>query len=234
MNTKALRAIGTLFLVLSIVAVPVSFGIAAFVGEFWIFTNGAGALRYSWIMWLFIPVPLVSVVMGILLHIKGKRRLSLYIVPSIAACVLFLFGSYFFIYTVTGAFSFDTKVVAEIEQRVNVDLPDDVKVSTNIGNYYTETNIKILDEDQKNSFIASMESGQSWMKKLPTSIKNSLPMTVGVGLGVYEYFMFYNETTGEYNVAPTVNGEYNCIIMAFDMDTGRLYLAYDFTVVVDN
>ena len=218
---------------LSIISIPAALFLVVCVSETDVF-GATGVMKNLWMFWLFMPIPIGCIVCGILLHVQGKKRVGFYVVASIALFLLFMYGLFTPVFTITGDVSYNPEIVTEIERRVGVELPNDIKVgATRTGNY-KEIYAKILDEHKKSAFIKLMSDGDPWIDKLPTSISSVLPAVVGIEVSNSEYFLFYNETNGKYNIAPTQNGEYDCIIIAYDVDVGRLYIAYDFTVKIDN
>ena len=64
---KKINNLGMILLIASIISPFIAFIISDVVGESDIF-DMAGIIRYMWIMWLFIPIPIGSLIVGIVLY----------------------------------------------------------------------------------------------------------------------------------------------------------------------
>ena len=49
---------------------------------------------------------------------------------------------------------------------------------------------------------------------------------------LFDYFIFYNITNGEYNTYP-VDGEYECVFIAYDSDLQRLIIIDNYIICIN-
>ena len=66
-------------------------------------------------------------------------------------------------------------------------------------------------------------------KKLKPDIKVLLPLEILYESETFEYFVFFNITSNEYNISP-LSGENECIFIAYDCDLQRLIILNDYKI----
>lgn len=211
-QSKFLKILTSVFCVLSILALPVSFIVMCETGD----TDCLGIaemLKYSWIMWLFIPIPAILFILAIITK-KENRYYFLNIVVAIVAFILIgIFGSYGLMFS--SYFSYDTDIVIAVEEKTGVDFPDNIEVSNLYQGDYVETRIKIIDTDEREIFEHMMRENKLFISSQDEDFFAFLPSDfemLAYG-GVYEYILFYNVTEQKYNVCPTdENCEYFFIL----------------------
>lgn len=225
-----LEKLGNIFIILSILALPIAFSISCLIGEVHIFAH-AGISRYSWIMYLFTPVPILLIIIGAFLRIQN-RKFKKYIIVGFICCTLFcVFGSSRFFYKDT--ISYEESAIYSVEDKLGIDLPKNRKTATIFYDNFTISYIKITDNDERMNFYNSFNKSQIWINTVSESLCDSLPMQIMIDLSDYDYFMLYNLTTNEYNAYPFDTGVYECIFIACDKDLNRLTILqdYEFTVL---
>lgn len=95
---KKIKIIANILFWITLVSPMVSFSLASIIGEADIF-GVAGIVRYSWVMWFFIPIGILSIIVaGKLKQAKLKYKKN-YVVAFICLPLLILFGSYRFIFS---------------------------------------------------------------------------------------------------------------------------------------
>ena len=71
-----------------------------------------------------------------------------------------------------------------------------------------------------------------WKDKIKSDIKRLLRLNIQYESEVFDYFLFYNISSGEYNIFPQ-SGENKCIFIAYDCDLQRLIIIDDYIINVD-
>lgn len=207
-----LKILISVLCVLSIIAVPVSFITMSELGD--PDSLGlAGMLKYTWVMWLFIPIPVALLVISIITR-NDNKYFSLCLVIAIASIfLLMIFGSFKFLFS--DSISYDTDIVIAVEKSTGVDFPDNVQVSNLYRDNCTETNIKITDAEEMRTFERMMENSHLFIKSSTEDFFDLLPpdfQMLAHG-GVYDYILFYNVTEQKYNMYPNdKNCEYIFIL----------------------
>lgn len=225
---KGFKVIGNILFWATLAAPMLSFALVCTVGEVEIF-GIAGILRYSWLMWLFIPVGVLSFVVGHMLKKRGEKYKKNYIIVFICLPLLVIFGSYRFIFTQV---SYDAVNIASIEKIVNVEIPDDIKSATEKTKSYTVTYLKVANKRSNSEFEKTVKENSLWQDKLSSNIKGILPINIQVELVNFDYFIFYNFTSEEYNTYP-LEGKSVCLFVAYDYELKRLVILEDYTVTID-
>ena len=226
---KNIRLFQNLIFWLTLFLPGIAFWAACKVGEVDIFSI-AGTVRYSWIMWLFIPVGVLSIITGLKLKKDNQRYKKFIVVACICLPLLFIFGSYRFVFADT--ISYDANNIEIVEAKTGIDLPNYTKVATIDLNYQNITYAKILDESDKDNFEQSIYSNPAWQRGLRTNIKALLPVDIQMESAIFDYFVFYNANTSQYNIYPPV-GQYDCVLIAYDFDLGRLLILDNLLVQVN-
>ncbi len=223
---KPLKVWGNILFVVSIITPLLSFMVLCSVGDVNTFGT-AGMLHYTWIMWLFIPISVASLIIGICLKKRNEKYKKNVIVACIVIPILLLFGSYKFIFS--SAVSYDADVIKEIEQQTEWTFPSNVETATTIGKNYRLSYIKITDKDDNIHFEENVISSDKWKYNVPNTLVGMIPVEVMTETQDCRYFMFYNKTLNQYNVAPTNSGVYDCVYMAYDETIGRIIVLFDYT-----
>ena len=224
MNKK--RILGNILFWTTLISPIVSFSIASMIGEANIF-GVAGIIRYSWVMLLFIPIGILSILIGFKLKNSTQKYKKNFIVSFICLPLLIIFGSYRFIFN--SVVSYDVNEVSIIEEKINFEIPRDIKVATSKLDLYDISYLKILNSESKDMFEQEVENNQLWQKELQPEIKSLLPLNIQYESEIFEYFVFFNITSNEYNIPP-LSGQYECIFIAYDCDLQRLIILNDYRI----
>lgn len=157
MNKK--RILGNILFWTTLISPIVSFSIASMIGEANIF-GVAGIIRYSWVMLLFIPIGILSILIGFKLKNSTQKYKKNFVVSFICLPLLIIFGSYRFIFN--SVVSYDVNEISIIEEKINFEIPRDIKVATNKLDLYDISYLKILNSESKDMFEQEVENNQLW------------------------------------------------------------------------
>ena len=220
------RILGNILFWTTLISPMLSFSLASMIGEANIF-GVAGIIRYSWVMLLFIPIGILSILIGFKLKNSTQKYKKNFIVSFICLPLLIIFGSYRVIFN--SAVSYDVNEVSIVEEKINFEIPDDIKVATNKLDLYNISYLKIINSESKDMFEQEIGNNQLWQKELKPEIKSLLPLDIQYESEIFEYFVFFNITSNEYNISP-LSGQYECIFIAYDCDLQRLIILSDYKI----
>jgi len=85
--------------------------------------------------------------------------------------------------------------------------------------------MKIINNESKEVFEQGIINNQLWHNELNCEIKSLLPLYIQYESEPFDYFIFYNITSDEYNKKP-VNVSCEIIFIAYDCDLQRLIIAH--------
>ena len=225
---KKIKDLSEIIFWLTLFSPMYSFALASEIGEIDIF-GVAGIVRYSWVMLLFIPVGVLSILIGLKLKNSNQKYKKNFIIAYICLPLLLIFGSYRLIFT---NITYDVEKISIIEEKVNLDLPEEIKVATMESDLYCTSYVKITSSEDKEVFereLASNELWQLWQYEFNSGIISLLPFDVLSESHGFDYFVFYNITNDEYNKI-TLNEECEIIFIAYDKDLQKLVILDEYKI----
>ncbi len=223
------RILGNILFWTTLISPVLSFSLASIIGEPEIF-GVAGIIRYSWVMLLFIPIGILSILIGFKLKSNKQKYKKNFIISFICIPLLLIFGSYRFIFN--SVVTYDVNEVSIIEEKINFDIPDDIKVATTKLSLYNIRYVKIINSESKDAFEQEIRNNQLWQEKLNLGIKGLLPLDIQYISDTFDYFLFYNVTKEEYNICPS-DDEFECVFVAYDEEMKTLIIIDEWEVKVD-
>lgn len=228
-NNLVLKILGNLLFWATLISPIFSFYLASNMGDQDLVGLG-GMMRYSWIMFLFMPLSILSIFIAILLKKNKQKYIKNLIIAFICLPILAIFGSYMWIFS--DSYSYDTNKVSDVEQIIKLNLPTKVKVSTLKTGECNLTYAKIIDDNDIIEFENEIENNSLWQNNLKVTLKNLLPSYVQGETEFFDVFVFYNVTSDEYNTFPS-KGENEYIFVAYDYDFNKLMIIDDYVYTLD-
>lgn len=222
---KKEKSLGNILFWLTLISPIASFALASVVGEASIF-GVTGIIRYSWIMWLFIPIGILSILIGAKFKKENQGYKKNFIIAFVCLPLLIIFGSYRFIFSNV---SYDTDKVLVVENKISLVLPQEVKIATNKIGSYNVSYVKIINNESKVKFENEIKNNHLWQNQLSSKIKSLLPFDIQYESEAFDWFVFYNITSDEYNTYPS-DGEYECVFVAYDYELERLIILDDYII----
>lgn len=220
---KTRKYLGDMLFWLTLISPMLSFSLSGEIGEVEIFGIG-GLIRYSWVMLLFIPIAVLSFLIGLKLKSNNQKYKKNLIISFICLPLLLIFGSYRFIFS--DNFSYDASNMSIIEEKINIAFPDEIKVVTSKTDIYDISYVKITDEESKTEFEQEIKTNNLWENTLNSAIKGLLPLDIQLEYLNCDFYIFYNVTNVEYNVYPQ-KGIFDCMFVSYDCNLQRL-------IIIDN
>lgn len=179
----------------------------------------------SWIMWLFIPVPLASVIFALAKKKRGMRYMGNYAVGIIMAVLMVVYGASGFAAQKNGeVFSLDNSHVLAVEEETGVDLPDeyvDLLTTDSANEWFGCKTEMLLDADGTESMLARIKDDERWLSPMPAELTDILNIA-GRNLSEETYSLVYVTETGLFNERPAEEGTYRCIQICFFPASDRL------------
>ncbi len=188
--------------------------------------------NYMWVFYCLIPIPLLSIILGIIFRLKGLKCTKNIVGGIIITIILLIYGS-FSLYPVLNE-GYDN--IYKYKDIIGINIPkksissDITKYSgvidKNKYNFITMT-VKYNYEDNSN-IILSIENNPNWVSSVnyDKSMKEFFSSTFKKDKHVY--YSIYNMTTNEYNALPKKDGKYKIIGMFYNTNYGILYIqSYD-------
>ncbi len=160
------------------------------------------------------------VIISIILKNSKQNFKKNLIIVFICLPLLLIFGSFRFIFNNV---SYDVSKIAAIEDKINIEIPHEIKVATNKFDLYDVTYTKITNIDSEKFFEQEIRNSRVWQSELNSKIKSLLPLDIQYETEAFDYFVFYNVTDDKYNQDST-NGECEIIFVAYDCDLQRLII----------
>ena len=185
-----------------------------------------GAIPYTWIMWLFTPISFLSITFYFVQKSHGLIFNKNIIIGLISLSLLLVYGSFCLLFRNT---SYNKNIIDIIENKTSINIPNDVKIVTCNRIDYTLSYAKVLSDDEKKQFELELVCDPVWRKELGSKIASILPTSVSNDIRTFDYVLFYNVTTGEYNSYPP-DGKNEIIVIAYDCSLRRLLIISDYIV----
>ncbi len=182
-----------------------------------------------WVFFLFLPIPIASIVFGFYLKKKGYKYKKNVIVGVIMAALLCIYGSFTFIFS--DIYSHSDEPIVSAEQMLNIDIPEHSRINTQDwtkgtqsvprGYIYSTSDI-YFDDTAVADFENNLLSDAKWISDIPNDM---------VGITSYfcdiqtsDYYIIYNKDTGEFNKLPSESGTYVLINILYNAESNTMKL----------
>lgn len=226
------KTFGIISFIVSLLSPFIAMAVIDTIGEVEIFATD-GMLRYSWIFWIFIPVVAISYLLGRKLKEAGLKYKHNYIIAFILIPIFAIFGSFRWIFPNT--YFDDQSNIQDVEAKISIELPDDLKTSTSHSDDYQLTYAKILNSQEKENFENEIANSTKWTDNWGTLIENQMPFDISVYVESFEYCTCVFETSEEsfVNQYPNKSGTYDCVFVWYDADLGRIVVVNDYKITIE-
>jgi len=182
-----------------------------------------------WVFFLFLPIPIASIVFGFYLTKKGYKYKKNVIVGVIMASLLCIYGSFTFIFS--NIYFHSDEPILNAEQMLNIDIPTYSRINTQDwtkgtqsvprGYIYSTSDI-YFDDTAVEEFEKKLSSDTKWISDIPNDM---------VGIASYfcdiqtsDYYIIYNKDTGEFNKLPSESGTYVFINVLYSVESNTMKL----------
>lgn len=176
--------------------------------------------EHMWKFFLFTPLPLSSLVLGIIFIKRGYKCFKNIIAGIIMTFLLCIYGSFTSLFS--DRISHDYSYIANISEKTKIDIPNAKYVSIA---YDYQPNCALIamvkfTESENSEFINEITQNTNWKSDTSYIPSNAVDLYTLTATSNYEYFIVYNTTSEKYN-----DFYGNIIYMAYDVDNFILYIA---------
>lgn len=210
-------------------------------------TNNASVMvENMWHFYLFLPIPLASLILGIIFKRKGFKAKKNIVVGIIFSELLLIFGSFTLVFS--GMYSHDFLYVDQIASEIDFSLPNTGDITTQdwtigtqtepnqgIIQYYYMSDITFTDKIEVSEFNAAIIESRLWLRAINTSLIGLVPSMYSylVSSTQYDYFMIYNADLKTFNTMPNSSGTYRFVFIAYSSLNGTMKIGeYSLAVIV--
>lgn len=177
-------------------------------------------VQYSYIMYFFEIIPLIIFVIAIILKSKRCAVVAIAIIGFIA-----LLGTFRFFFN--SQIDYDVSRLNNLEYRINYELPEADRMITMDRTYFSES-IGKFQSDAIVDFEKAITNSTNWLNELNLNTDNNVDYAVLNKLKHYDCFLLYDEV-GQFYYGQMDNIDwYNCILLAYRLDTHSFVILYDF------
>ena len=173
-----------------------------------------------WIFFLFIPVPLASVIFGIVARKKGYKFTKNFVAGIIVSILLLLYGSFTFVFG--GMFTEDPMLYNQAQELTGIELPEYERIqshnwttgtqTTSRGYIFSTTTLSLKEKDAL-SFRTKCINDSRWLRSIPTELVGITSAYCDINSN--SYYLIYNINSKEFNTLPENNGKYHFINIIF-------------------
>lgn len=171
-----------------------------------------------WVMFAYLPIPIASIILGIIGHKQGIKCKKNIIGGAIIAFFLFIYGCLGF--TAKGNCSHDYSYLKDAGNTAYIAMPEKAYVTAELSN---GTVVRVQARFEDDEFYNNI-SEYKWRTDLTFVPTGALNMIDQVVTADYDYYLVYNLATEKYNDFNGVNGNY--IFMAYDVSAKEVYISY--------
>lgn len=213
LSRNLLDTLGTIVFVIAILSFFVAQAIST--EHFAVDDSGRAFLWYFW----FLPVPVASIVFGVVLWKNGLKYKKNIIAGIIVALLMGMSGSEYFLWSSTNDSSDAT--LEYVEETLSMDFPEQSHSRTQDFTSYDVHTIDRLssitfDEAENAQMKDMVEADDRWIRVIPTDLYGIHP--VGSVMDGYDYYLIYNVDLKTFNQLPDEAGTYHYISIAYSVD----------------
>ncbi len=184
-----------------------------------IFPNSFSFIKNAWIFWCFLPIPILSIILGFKYKKAGYQCTKNIVGGFIISIFLLIYGSFCLFPT----FSVDYSEIDTYRDAVDANLPSNGELEIQkLGTYLDEdkteyTIVRVFyDKEDVTELFNSIKNNNHWIlsTKLKSELKIFIPITFQSSTDTY--YSIYNSTTNEYNILPNNSGDYEIYVTKYD------------------
>lgn len=225
---KAIEIILIILFVLSLFSVQIGFYFIMILNQ----NNPVYDLEFTKYMYgtLFaLPIPLSSLILGIIYKNKGIKCLKNIIAGAIMSFIILIISMISLVpYTID--YYKDYSNINKYKDIIGVELPKEGKYSSiEWDSSYLLSHVsntaQFINKDESTKFYEDIKRSDNWITydKIGTTLMNFVPSSLICSTNENKcYYSIYNEELNSYNILPTESGNYHIHAMFYDPDTNRL------------
>lgn len=195
-----------------------------------------------WVFFLFTPIPIASIIFGIIQKRKGYKARKNIIAGIIMLVLLCIYGSFTFIFADDNFHNEDYSAVTRWESEIGIDFPDGGRIYTQDSNLeannkngvvYHSFNYVYYDENDVVGFAEDITSDDRWVEIIPPELTGCLPSSF---MPFENYcYLLYNCDEKTFNCVPGQSDTYRFALFSYDKADAALFITeYSLDVALSN
>lgn len=191
-------------------------------------------IKIWWVCLLWLPIPVLSIILGIKYRKKGYKCFKNIIAGSL---ITLFFVSILISFFLTSYYSnynneYNYSNIYMYEDMINIDLPEEGVLRSYQDIYVEEYDIKLtcfityydgVGKEITDRLVENIKKNDKWFLNSEKESELETVMLFNRSKGDL-YYSIYNETLDEYNKLPMDNGNYHMYIMRYSVYTKTLYI----------
>ena len=181
--------------------------------------------NYTYVAYYLLPIPVLSIILGIIYRIKGLKCTKNIIAGIIVTGIILLEGSVSFLIND----EIDYKNITTYQDVIGITLPsqgkyykinwDESYLLNHKSNYIIFTNPK-----EEKTFFEELQNSKNWLtkKEISTNIENLLTPATCESVNQECYYSIYIKELNTHNTLPVQNGVYHIYAMTYSRDKSYL------------
>lgn len=181
--------------------------------------------NYTYVAYYLLPIPVLSIILGIIYRIKGLKCTKNIIAGIIVTGIILLEGSVSFLIND----EIDYKNITTYQDVIGITLPsqgkyykinwDESYLLNHKSNYIIFTNPK-----EEKAFFEELQNSKNWLtkKEISTNIENLLTPATCESVNQECYYSIYIKELNTHNTLPVQNGVYHIYAMTYSRDKSYL------------
>lgn len=181
--------------------------------------------NYTYVAYYLLPIPVLSIILGIIYRIKGLKCTKNIIAGIIVTGIILLEGSVSFLTND----EIDYKNITTYQDVIGITLPsqgkyykinwDESYLLNHKSNYIIFTNPK-----EGKAFFEELQNSKNWLtkKEISTNIENLLTPATCESVNQECYYSIYIKELNTHNTLPVQNGVYHIYAMTYSRDKSYL------------
>ena len=181
--------------------------------------------NYTYVAYYLLPIPVLSIILGIIYRIKGLKCTKNIIAGIIVTGIILLEGSVSFLIND----EIDYKHITTYQDVIGITLPsqgkyykinwDESYLLNHKSNYIIFTNPK-----EEKAFFEELQNSENWLtkKEISTNIENLLTPATCESVNQECYYSIYIKELNTHNTLPVQNGVYHIYAMTYSKDKSYL------------
>ena len=181
--------------------------------------------NYTYVAYYLLPIPVLSIILGIIYRIKGLKCTKNIIAGIIVTGIILLEGSVSFLIND----EIDYKNITTYRDAIGITLPsqgkyykinwDESYLLNHKSNYIIFTNPK-----EEKAFFEELQNSENWLtkKEISTNIENLLTPATCESVNQECYYSIYIKELNTHNTLPVQNGVYHIYAMTYSKDKSYL------------
>ena len=177
--------------------------------------------NYTYVAYYLLPIPVLSIILGIIYRIKGLKCTKNIIAGIIVTGIILLEGSVSFLIND----EIDYKNITTYRDAIGITLPsqgkyykinwDESYLLNHKSNYIIFTNPK-----EEKAFFEELQNSKNWLtkKEISTNIENLLTPATCESVNQECYYSIYIKELNTHNTLPVQNGVYHIYAMTYSRD----------------